>query len=59
MYIRKTVDIYILFSNYGYGWDEELTEYTYKEAKEQLLTYRQNCQHAQYRILKKRIKKGA
>lgn len=54
-YTRKTKDEYILLSNYGYGWDEELTEETYKEAKEQLKTYRENCPHAQYKIKKKRV----
>lgn len=32
-YTRKTKDVYILFSNYGYGWEEELEEDTLKEAK--------------------------
>ena len=56
MYTRKTKDIYILMSNYGYGWEEELIEDTYKEAKEQLITYRENVKNAQYKIVKKRIK---
>ena len=55
-YTRKTKDVYILLSNYGYGWDEELTEDTYQEAKEQLKTYRENCPGAQYKIVKKRVK---
>ena len=54
-YTRKTKDIYILLSNYGYGWEEELTEDTCKEAKEQLKTYRENCPHAQYKIKCKRV----
>ena len=45
-----------MMSNYGYGWEEELTEDTYAEAKEQLKTYRENCKNAQYKIIKKRIK---
>ena len=45
-----------MMSNYGYGWEEELTEDTYTEAKEQLKTYRENCKNAQYKIVKKRIK---
>ena len=56
MYTRKTKDIYVLMSNYGYGWEEELTEDTYNEAKEQLKTYRENVKNAQYKIVKKRIK---
>ena len=56
MYARKTRDVYIMISNYGYGWEEELTEDTYTEAKNQLKTYRENCKNAQYKIVKKRIK---
>lgn len=56
MYKRKTKDIYVMMSNYGYGWEEELTEDTYAEAKAQLKTYRENCKNAQYKIVKKRIK---
>lgn len=55
-YIRKTKDVYVLLSNYGYGWEEELEEDTLKEAKEQLKTYRENCPNYQYRLKKKRVK---
>jgi hypothetical protein len=43
MYIRKTKDEYQLITNYGYGWEVELTEETYKEAKTQLKCYRENA----------------
>ena len=55
-YIRKTKDVYVLLSNYGCGWEEELEEDTLKEAKEQLKTYRENCPNYQYRLKKKRVK---
>ena len=55
-YIRKTKDVYVLLSNYGYGWEEELTEETEKEIKEQLKTYRENCPNDQYKFKKKRAK---
>ena len=55
MYARKTRDVYIMISNYGYGWGEELQEDTYVEAKKQLKTYRENCKNAQFKIIKKRI----
>lgn len=55
-YTRKTKDVYILLSNYGYGWEEELEEDTLKEAKEQLKTYSENCPNYQYRLNKKRVK---
>ena len=56
MYKRKTKDIYIIMSNYGYGWEEELFEATYSEAKQQVKTYKENCKNAQYKIIKKRVK---
>ena len=53
-YQRKTKDVYNLMSNYGYGWEIELTEDTKKEAFERLKEYRENAS-GQYRIEKKRI----
>ena len=41
-YVRKTRDRWDIESNYGYGWDVECSEYTRKEAKEQLKCYREN-----------------
>ena len=41
-YVRKTRDRWDIESNYGYGWDVECSEYTRKEAKEQLKCYRKN-----------------
>lgn len=55
-YIRKTKDKYILLSNYGYGWEEELTCEDLRDAKTQLTTYRKNCPNTNYRIKKKRVK---
>lgn len=54
-YKRKTRDEWVLLSNYGYGWDEELTEDTYKEAMEQLKTYRANT-NGMHKIIKRRVK---
>ena len=42
MYIRKTRDRWDLMSNYGYGWECECSDYTYKEAKQTLREYREN-----------------
>ena len=43
-YVRKTKDEYRLLCNYGYGdgWEEVLTEETYKEAKERKKEYIEN-----------------
>jgi len=53
MYIRKTRDVYVIQVNYGYGWDDETTEDTFYEAKEQAKTYRENINRP-VRIKKRR-----
>lgn len=55
-YIRKTKDNYILLSNYGYGWEEEVIESTYKEIKERLKEYRENCKYGIFKHKKVRVK---
>ena len=58
-YQRKTVDEWQLQSNWGYGWDVELVEDTFKAAREQRNCYRNNCPTLPLRIVKKRIPKEA
>ena len=55
-YIRKTVDRWDIMSNYGYGWECECSEYTFKEAKQRLKEYRENGGGC-YRLEKSREKK--
>lgn len=55
-YIRKTIDTWQLLIDYGYGYDVELTEYSKKEAMQQLKCYRENIKYP-VKIVKKRIKK--
>ncbi|MCQ2978074.1 MAG: hypothetical protein MJ232_08675 [archaeon] len=55
-YIRKTIDTWQLLIDYGYGYDIELTEYSKKEAMQQLKCYRKNIKYP-VKIVKKRIKK--
>lgn len=55
-YQRKTTDVYILLTNYGDGWNEELEESSRKEIKQRAREYRANTT-AQVKILKRRIKK--
>ena len=43
MYKRKTRDRWDIETNCGYGWEVECSEYTRKEAKEQLRCYRENA----------------
>lgn len=55
-YIRKTQDQYIIMTNYGYGWEEESTADTYKEAKEQAEEYKKTSCKPSIKIIKKRVK---
>lgn len=39
---RKTIDRWDIMTNYGYGWECECSEYTYKEAKDCYKEYKEN-----------------
>jgi hypothetical protein len=54
-YTRKTRDRWDIVTNYGYGWEAECSEYTYKEAKQTAREYRENTTAA-VRIEKHREK---
>lgn len=41
-YQRKTIDRWDVMANYGYGWECENSEYTYKDAKRSIREYREN-----------------
>lgn len=43
MYKRKTYDEYEIETNYGYGWEVELTESTMKEAEQRKREYVENA----------------
>lgn len=61
-YKRKTKDIYIILTNYGYGWEEEscysYDDYNepYKEAKKDAKEYQ--LAGAETKIIKRRILKN-
>ena len=57
-YIRKTVDIYEIQGDYGfgYGFETVCAEYNYKDAKQRLKEYREN-EKGIFRIKKTREKK--
>lgn len=55
-YERKTQDEYVLLTNYGYGWDEEVTEDTMREIKQRAREYLLNTT-AQIKIIKRRVPK--
>ena len=57
-YERKTVDRWDIETNWGYGWETECSEYTYKEAKAQVNCYRENsCGRFAVRLVKRRERK--
>lgn len=54
-YQRKTADILVVQGNYGYGFDDECTELTWKEVRARLKEYRANGTGV-YRVVKRREK---
>ena len=54
---RKTVDVWEIQGNYGYGWDMLCYEDSLKDAKAQLRCYIQNEPRADHRIKHRRIPK--
>ncbi len=50
----KTKMVYVLQGNYGYGWDDETEEDTWKEMREQLKVYRANG-GGTYRSIRRRV----
>jgi hypothetical protein len=55
-YQRKTKTLWFVYVNYGNGWEHELTEDTWKEAREQLKTYRANCPQYPCKAVARRMK---
>lgn len=53
-YQRKTIDTYQLHVHYGQGWEHEVTEYTFREARERRKEYRENCPQYPVKIVAKR-----
>jgi hypothetical protein len=55
-YVRKTRDEWEIQGDHGHGlgWELETTEMSWKEAKAQLKTYRENCPGVPFRAVKKR-----
>ncbi len=54
-YIRKTRDEWEIQVDYGQGWECDTVEQSWKDAKAQAKTYRENI-HNPVRIVKKRIR---
>ncbi len=58
-YKRKTRDEWQMWSNYGYGWEHELSEDSWREMREQLKCYRANCPNASFKAKKVRVRLGS
>ena len=57
-YIRKTYDEYDIVTNYGYGWEVECTEETWKDAKQTKKEYIENASGLiGIKIVKRRVRK--
>lgn len=56
-YVRKTVDEWQIWTNYGYGWEHENTETTRADGLRSLREYRDNIQGA-VKLIKKRVRKA-
>lgn len=58
MYKRKTKDVWIIETNYGYGWESESEYDNYEDAKKDLKDYREHTTHygGQCRIKSRREK---
>ena len=59
MYIRKTIDIWIVQGNYGQGWEDLTTSEEYKEACLDFKDYKENEPQYRHRLIIKRVKKEA
>ena len=55
-YQRKTRDEWQMWSNYGYGWEHELSEDSWREMRERLKEYRTNAPQYRYRAKRVRVK---
>ena len=50
-YVRKTVDCWRLFVNYGQGWEYEGTDSSLRAARQTLKSHRENCPQYPARIV--------
>jgi hypothetical protein len=50
----KTVLLYVVQGNYGYGWDDECASEDWKEARNDLQAYQDNAPGG-HRIIKRRV----
>lgn len=56
MYKRKTKDVYVLYGNYGYGWEELYDVETKAEALDDYRAYIENEPQYQFKWKKRRVR---
>lgn len=58
MYQRKTVDVWEVQGNYGYGhgWEDVYSADSFKDARERLREYRENEPEYRHRLRSRRVK---
>ena len=56
MYIRKTKDVRLIVSDYGYGFEETCEAESYADAKRILKEYRENQPEFIHKIRRKRVR---
>lgn len=54
-YTRKTEDEWQIHVNYGQGFEHEISESTFREARERRKEYRENCPQYPVKIVCKRV----
>lgn len=57
-YVRKTQDVWHVLINYGQGWEHELTEDSFRAARDQRRTYNENVPEYPVKIRKRRERIG-
>ena len=56
-YERKTVDVWEVWSNYGYGWEAECEGETRQDARRLLREYNENAPQGMHKLRHRRIPK--
>lgn len=55
-YKRKTKDVWTLFGNWGFGWEEVVTEYSPKDIRQRYNEYTQDNLDAQFKVRRSRVR---
>jgi len=58
-YQRITRDEWQMWSNYGYGWEEESAASTFREIRDTVREYRENAPQGSYKIKRVRVARAS